>query len=172
MTTTAGLTLTWPGSWMRSRPMPSPYLAPSLARLRTSINTRWPGRDKSSDGWIGDAAHQSRTSDHNPDPPSMVVRALDVDRDGVHMPTVLAAMMLHPEIRYVIYNSRIMHVDARMKPARYTGANKHTRHVHGSIEHTKAAEASKVEWNPVANHFVWPPLKQGSKGLPVKQLQA
>lgn len=152
--------------------MPSPYLAPSLARLRTSINTRWPGRDKSSDGWIGDAAHQSRTSDHNPDKVTGVVRALDIDKDGVHIPTVLAAMMLHPEIRYVIHNKRIMHVDRKMKPVAYTGANDHTRHVHGSIEHTKAAEASKVDWAPISSTFVWPLLKKGSRGLPVKQLQA
>lgn len=152
--------------------MASPYLAPSLARARTSINTRWPNRDKESDGWIGDAAHQSRTSDHNPDPPSMVVRALDVDKDGVHIPTVLAAFLLHPEVRYVIHNGRIYHVDRRMKPVKYTGANQHTRHVHCSIKHTKAAEASKVEWLPISAAFVWPVLKQGSKGVPVKQLQA
>lgn len=152
--------------------MPSPYLAPSLARLRTSINTRWPGRDKSSDGWIGDSAHASRTSDHNPDPPSMVVRALDIDKDGVHIPTVLAAMMLHPATRYVIHNKRIYHRDRQMQPVRYTGVNDHARHVHDSIEHTKAAEASKVEWDPIAHDFVWPLLKSGSKGTPVKQLQA
>lgn len=152
--------------------MPSPYLAPSLARARTSINTRWPGRDRSSDGWIGDSAHAARTSDHNPDPRTGVVRAIDVDKDGVHIPTVLAAFLLHPEVRYVIFNKRIMHVDARMKPARYTGANDHSGHVHGSIEHTKAAEASKVAWAPIDSAFVWPALKSGSKGLPVKQLQA
>lgn len=151
--------------------MPKPYLAPSLARLRTSINTRWPGRDKSSDGWIGDQAHQARTSDHNP-AASGVVRALDIDKDGVHMPTVLAAMMLHPEIRYVIHNKRIMHVDKRMKPAKYTGSNDHSGHAHGSLEHTKAAESSKAAWSPIDKAFVWPALKLGSKGLPVKQLQA
>lgn len=152
--------------------MAAPYLAPSLARARTSINSRWPGRDKSSDGWIGDAAHQSRTSDHNPDPPSMVVRALDIDKDGVHVPTVLAAFLLHPEVRYVIHGRRIFHVDARMKPVAYTGSNPHTGHIHCSIEHTKAAEASKADWDPITANFVWSMLEKGSEGLPVKQLQA
>lgn len=152
--------------------MATPYLAPSLARARTSINIRWPERDHESDGWVGDAAHQSRTSDHNPDKVTGVVRALDVDKDGVHIPTVLAAFLLHPEVRYVIYNRRIFHVDRRMKPVKYTGANPHTGHVHCSIEHTKAAEASKADWDPVNANFVWPLLKRGSKGLPVKQLQA
>ncbi len=152
--------------------MPSPYLAPSLARARTAINSRWPNRDKASDGWIGDSAHASRTSDHNPDPPSMVVRALDIDKDGIHVPTVLAAFLLHPEVRYVIHNKRIYHVDRRMQPVRYTGANDHSGHIHGSIEHTKAAEVSKAGWAPIDAHFVWPLLKSGSRGLPVKQLQA
>lgn len=151
--------------------MPSPYLAPSLARFRTSINTRWPGRDKSSDGWIGDAAHQSRTSDHNP-AASGVVRALDIDKDGVHVPTVLAAALLHPTVRYVIHNRKIYHVDRRMKPASYTGSNPHTGHIHTSIQHTKAAEADKTDWRPVSSAFTWPLLKAGMEGTNVRQLQA
>lgn len=150
--------------------MPSPYLAPSLARFRTSINTRWPGRDKSSDGWIGDAAHQSRTSDHNP-AASGVVRALDIDKDGVHVPSVVAAALLHPSVRYVIYNRKIYHVDRRMKPAAYTGANPHTGHIHISIQHTKAAEADKTDWRPVSSAFTWPLLKLGMEGANVRQLQ-
>lgn len=152
--------------------MPSPYLAPSLARFRTSINTRWPNRDKSSDGWIGDAAHQARTSDHNPDPRTGVVRALDIDRDGVHVPTVLAAAMLHPSVRYVIHNRRIYHVDKRFQPAEYTGSNPHTGHVHTSIQHTKAAEVDKTDWRPVSAAFQWPTLNLGMKGASVRQLQA
>lgn len=151
--------------------MASPYLAPSLARLRTSINTRWPNRDKSSDGWIGDAAHQSRTSDHNP-AASGVVRALDIDKDGLHIPTVLAAMLLHPATRYVIHNRRIYHVDKRFKPAKYTGSNQHTGHAHDSIQHTKAAETDKTDWRPVSSAFTWPLLKVGMEGTNVRQLQA
>lgn len=151
--------------------MPSPYLAPSLARFRTSINTRWPNRDKSSDGWIGDAAHQSRTSDHNP-APSGVVRALDIDRDGIHVPTVMASALLHPSVRYVIHNRKIYHVDKKFKPATYTGSNPHTGHIHTSIQHTKAAEADKTDWRPVASPFTWPLLKAGMTGANVRQLQA
>jgi hypothetical protein len=35
--------------------------------LRAQVNKRWPTREKASDGWIGDRAHASRKSDHNPD---------------------------------------------------------------------------------------------------------
>src|SRR5687768_4945347 len=151
--------------------MSEAYLAPSLARGRTSINTRWPGRDKASDGWIGDKAHQSRKSDHNPDS-SGVVRALDIDRDGLHVPTVLAAMFLHPSVRYVIHNEKIYHADSKFKPRRYTGSNKHKGHIHASIQHTKSAENSKVAWAPISSAFKWPQMEQGSKGTSVRQLQA
>ena len=151
--------------------MSEPYLAPSLARGRTSINTRWPGRDKSSDGWIGDRAHQARRSDHNPDS-SGVVRALDVDKDGLHVPTVLAAFFLHPAVRYVIHNEKIYHVDNRFKPKKYTGSNNHKGHIHVSIQHTKTAENSKTAWAPISSAFKWPALKRDMDGLAVRQLQA
>jgi Putative peptidoglycan binding domain len=152
--------------------MPDAYLAPSLARFRTSINTRWPNRDKGTDGWIGDAAHQSRTSDHNKDPKTGVVRALDVDKDRLHVPTLIAAGLLHDSIRYVIYNRRIMHVDNLFRPKRYTGSNPHTAHVHFSIEHTRTAENSKADWVPVSKGFSWPTIKPGQRGTAVRQLQA
>lgn len=151
--------------------MPEPYLAPSLARAHTAINTRWPGRDRGSDGWIGDRAHQARTSDHNPDSTG-VVRALDIDKDGIHIPTVLAALFLHPAVRYVIFNRKIYHADNAFKPKTYAGSNPHTGHIHASIQHTRNAENSKASWAPISSAFRWPMLKQGMDGNAVKQLQA
>lgn len=152
--------------------MPSPYLAPSLARLRTAINTRWPNRDHSTDGWIGDQAHSVRTSDHNPDPKTGVVRAIDIDKDGVHVPSVLASAMVNQAVRYVIHNRRIYHVDNLFRPQNYKGSNDHTEHIHVSIEHTKTAEASKAVWELVEHIPTWPTLRSGATGEPVRQLQA
>lgn len=152
--------------------MPSWYEAPSLGRLKVAVDTRWPGRDHSSDGSLGDADHQTRKSDHNPDPKTGVVRARDLDKDGLHVPTVLAAGLLHPSIRYVIHDRRIFHIDHLFKPQKYTGDNPHTGWIHFSIEHTKAAEESKAHWAPIDAAFKWPELRLGMNSVPVRQLQA
>ena len=48
--------------------------------LRDQVNSRWPNRDKRSDGTKGDSAHAARVSDHNPNSKG-VVHALDIDED-------------------------------------------------------------------------------------------
>ena len=47
--------------------MASWILVPCLVSLRSEFNKLAPGRDKASDGSIGDTAHQQESSDHNPD---------------------------------------------------------------------------------------------------------
>src|SRR3954471_25026476 len=71
--------------------MASWVLIPSLVTLRKEFDTIAPDRDKSSDGSIGDTAHQENTSDHNADEVGKVpihdadskneVHAIDVDKD-------------------------------------------------------------------------------------------
>lgn len=57
-------------------------LAAGAATLRSQVDKRWPLRDRASDGWIGDASHQKRKSDHNPDARG-IVHAIDLDKDGI-----------------------------------------------------------------------------------------
>lgn len=140
--------------------MPSPYEAPVLARLKQSLNTRWPGRDHTSDGWIGDIYHQARMSDHNADD-NGVVHARDIDKDGVHSPTVLASLLVHPATRYVIFKRKIYHADNAFKPMKYTGDNPHDGHFHESIHHSNAARNSREPWKFISSAPKWSSLYVG-----------
>ena len=59
---------------------PKWYPVAGVTKLRDQVDNRWPKRDKRTDGIIGDAAHQARQSDHNPDSKG-AVHALDLDKD-------------------------------------------------------------------------------------------
>ena len=110
-------------------------LARSLDTLRRQINEMAPNRSKISDGTIGDAAHASRTSDHNPNVAG-VVTALDITHDPVQgVDTWKLAEILRinrdPRIKYVISSGRIFSsVVSPWQWRPYTGANKHAHHVH------------------------------------------
>ena len=41
-------------------------LAPALKQLMAEVNARWPNRDRTTDGTIGDYKHSLTTSEHNP----------------------------------------------------------------------------------------------------------
>lgn len=121
------------------------YLAPALAVLRAEIDTRWPRRDRASDGWIGDARHQASPSDHNPNTRGSV-NALDVDEDGLDFATVFAAIRRHPSARYVIYERRLYHRLRGWRPEPYSGVNPHDKHFHVSIDQTREAEQDRRPW--------------------------
>lgn len=123
------------------------YLAPSLVALFNEVDARWPARSKASDGWIGDAAHLARSSDHNPDKAAGgVVRAIDVTAQGINVPELLAAIIRDPRVWYVIWNRQIASVTYGWKWQNYTGTNPHTKHIHISIKHNRAAETSTARW--------------------------
>jgi peptidoglycan hydrolase-like protein with peptidoglycan-binding domain len=122
-------------------------LAPSLARLRSELNRKFPKRSTKSDGWLGDTAHSRRPSDHNPDRQG-IVHALDVtvDTSEFYPATLLRAAFKHPSTNYVIHNKVIYSRRYGFQPRRYLGENPHTTHVHISILHTRAARNSKRSW--------------------------
>ena len=121
------------------------HLAPSLAQLRREINTRWPNRDKSTDGTIGDTAHSSRASDHNPNSRGSV-NAIDVDKDGIDPTGLVGLAIKDPRVNYVIYNRQIWQRRHGFKPRPYSGINAHRQHVHVSILQSVAAEQSTTPW--------------------------
>lgn len=126
-------------------------LAPSLARLRTEINQRWPNRDRRTDGWIGDTSHRTSGmpenggSDHNPNRRG-VVDALDIDVDGIDCPAVVARLIKHPAVNYVIWNRIIWSRARGFVGRRYTGKSPHTDHIHVSLLQSSSAESHGQGW--------------------------
>lgn len=123
------------------------YLAPALAQLRFEVNVAHPKRDKASDGWIGDKDHQSRKSDHNPDPiPNGVVRALDIDDDGMDKNELRRAVLKDKRTEYFIQDGHIWLRSTGFRKQKYTGPNPHTSHAHISIRRGKTYENDKSSW--------------------------
>ncbi|MDQ6788651.1 MAG: hypothetical protein M3033_17750 [Acidobacteriota bacterium] len=139
---------------------PRPWrVAKSLLTLRDQLNQRYPNRDKSSDGTIGDAAHASRNSDHNPwiiDGANGVVSAMDITNDpasGCSAETLAEAIRAARDgrIKYIIWNRRICNSSSIGGSAgwvwrAYTGTNGHTHHIHISVKSDKADYDSTAPW--------------------------
>ncbi len=151
-------------------------LTQGLQNLRAQVNAAFPDRDKTSDGTIGDAAHQAESSsDHNPDdtPGSRPgwedadhqpdVRAWDMDSDLRAAPATAQQVVDHIRhlpgvsavLRYMIYNRKIYRASNDWYPEVYTGASAHTEHIHFSGQRTEAADDNtsfnyRLEEIPVA----------------------
>lgn len=149
----------------------TPTLAPALARLRAEVNARWPERDKSTDGWLGDAAHQARVSQHNPDEWNLV-RGIDIDKDGIDVKRLLKAVIGAPGVWYVIHDGRIWSRTYGWKARKYTGPNPHKGHVHVSLTLDYASAFVRHLWlsatpaRPAVRN-----LKTGMRGADVAKWQ-
>jgi hypothetical protein len=144
------------------------YVAPSLEQLLREVNARWPNRDKTSDGALGNLSHQATKSDHNPDwDDGGVVRARDVDEDlqgsstpYPHFQTGRGADPLFQEllarcrsgaekrVAYLIYEGKIYSATYGWVANDYFGANFHGHHLHVSIKHGDIYENDRSEWLP------------------------
>jgi hypothetical protein len=114
------------------------FLVPAGVNLRDEFNAVNPKRDRSSDGWIGDAKHAASLSDHNPRGDGSVL-ALDVDVDGLPMGRIVAWMVARckagreTRLQYVIYRRVIWSRSWGWTARAYHGSNPHTRHAHFSF---------------------------------------
>jgi hypothetical protein len=112
-------------------------VAASLERLRDQVNQAYPGRNKASDGTIGDAAHQAVASDHNPNAQS-VVCALDLTHspdtgfDAHALADALRAVR-HPDVKYIISARRICGDWTGWAWWPYNGSDPHNNHIHVSV---------------------------------------
>jgi hypothetical protein len=119
-----------------------PKLSKAAIQLREQFDDTY-DRDRRSDGWIGDLRHSSRPSDHNPDPSTGMVRAIDVDRDVYKggkpdlMPDIADQLRLlaktDKRIKYIIFDGKITSVKSAWRWRTYTGINKHRHHMHISF---------------------------------------
>jgi hypothetical protein len=153
-------------------------LASVLVRQRTAQNAKWPKRARKHDGWIGDPAHQARHSDHNPNARGRV-DATDTDSTqpagggGLHVPTMLASMFLHPSTNYVIHRGRIFDSEDNFRPHKYTGSVSHDTWIHNSIHQSDAAEKSQATWRFVQSATAWAAtVKPGTRGDLARYVQA
>ena len=134
--------------------MPKPKLSKAAEQLRSEINTKYPKRDKSSDGWIGDTSHKARKSDHNPDSNGWV-RAIDIDADlvkGSNKASWLLAEQIKTialkgdkRLSYIIHQHRIASPRQNWAWRVYKGANPHVSHIH--ISFTKAGDLNGKAFN-------------------------
>lgn len=125
-------------------------VAKALDKLLDQINAYAPRRSKISDGSIGDVAHSSRVSDHNPDSRG-VVHARDFTHDpkngfDAHAFARRLAKADDRRIKYLISNRQISNPSigaGRWRP--YSGINPHNKHAHVSCVYG-ALEDNTATW--------------------------
>jgi hypothetical protein len=134
--------------------------AKSLKQLQTQVNASFPGRNKASDGMIGDTAHCPGGSDHCPnivDGGIGVVTAYDITHDpdsGCDMGDVTQAVINSRDsrVKYIIYNHRMCSSYEHGGIAAWTwrsygGSNPHTKHAHFSVAGQKTKYDDTSSWS-------------------------
>ena len=156
------------------------YVAHSLDQLLAEINASAPGRNKASDGSIGDANHSNNTSDHNPCDCHDAVCARDFTHDpgggfdSYAFAHWLAERTKGPEarVKYIISNGQIASGQGQSYPAGvwrpYSGSNPHDHHVHVSVRHGAELfdNAGGWDWSGAATGPEHPPEEEIPEGVP------
>lgn len=150
-----------------------PDTVPCLTALADEFDALGPRRDTASDGSIGDAAHQSRSSNHNRDDTSGSstpqsdsdsspdIRAIDVDDSGPWLngftmqkgvDLIVGRCRSGQENRLVeiIYDRHAWYLSNDWNRIDYTGSNAHTEHAHfGAKADTGKLENDTRPWGLV-----------------------
>ena len=156
-------------------------LARSLEVLRGEVLELHPGTTV----WtIGDADHAATWSDHNPNSAGVVCASDTLGDRGLDLRWYSRRVVAsgHPALKYVIYNRQIWSRSRASEGWRtYTGTNPHTGHCHVSV----GEGADGRSTGPYDDTSPWgltlktgvlvpsgdPPLRRGSTGTRVRQLQ-
>ena len=159
--------------------------AKATTTLLAQVDMAAPLRSKSSDGWIGDAAHAASKSDHNPNSAG-VVQAQDITHDphgGFDSYLFAEHLRTHPDprLKYVISNRKIFAGDDGPQPwawRSYGGKNPHDMHVHVSVEDELYDDPRPWDIgftvgipDPAAPTISLPTLRVGAEGFYVELLQ-
>lgn len=143
---------------------------PASTSLLEEFNWLAPGRDKTSDGTVGDSAHKQSASDHNPDETGNTggaedsdsideVHARDVDSSGPwpagwSMERCVQIVLDYarrdngnglPALQNVIYNKRIWSRSWGWSQDSYTSSNPHDKHAHFSFRYGSGSSSSNPE---------------------------
>ena len=135
-------------------PIIKPWLSKSAVQFREQVDDSFGNtRSRQSDGWLGDLRHAARKSDHNPDPTTGCVRALDIDARLSEQKGISADLADQirqygkdsKRIAYVIHLGRIASPLLGWRWRKYTGINQHNHHIH--ISFTKASDNDSSFFN-------------------------
>lgn len=151
----------------------------ATAQLRAEVNSRWPNRKTSSDGWLGDKAHAARKSDHNPNSRG-VVQAEDITDDLEIAQTLwLYFLALRDDrMKYMIWDKRMVssyptskYKAWEVRP--YNGSNPHKTHIHISVQDSPYLYDDMSRWGiaktgPVEGELE---MRNGWSGPAVKVIQ-
>ena len=119
-----------------------PKLCKAGQQLREQIDDAFPDRNRATpEGWLADARHAARISDHNPQPDTQIVRAYDFNADlgsskyEIHDLVDQLRLLARTDkrISYIIFDGKIASWKRNYKFRKYTGANPHRGHFHISF---------------------------------------
>ena len=144
--------------------------AKSCLKALQDATGKWPARNSSGDGIMGDAAHQKRKSDHNDG------NAFDLTHDprhGVDCNVLSQQVINDRRVTYVIWNRKIYNREMAKDGWRpYTGESPHDHHMHVSIAKTSRDDLARWPWSWGTGYVPFPgTLKEKSLGPHVGALQ-